>query len=118
MVLFGIGRLLRRRALLDAQPEVGSNRRTQHAAIRSYLLRGRTGIRNVAPLFVDEGFAERVCARQPSGRQLVSLPILNLAEARFECTYGHGCDGICCRNGRPPIYPDDASRIDAKLPEI
>jgi len=49
---------------------------------------------------------------------LVSLPILNLAEARFECTYGRGCDGICCRNGRPVIYPDEARRIDAKLPEI
>jgi Fe-S-cluster containining protein len=49
---------------------------------------------------------------------LVSLPVLNLAEARFECTFGRGCEGVCCRNGRPLIYPDEARRIDAKLPEI
>jgi hypothetical protein len=49
---------------------------------------------------------------------LVGLPVLNLAEARFECTFGRGCDGVCCRNGRPPIYPDEALGIDARLPEI
>jgi hypothetical protein len=46
------------------------------------------------------------------------LTVLNLAEARFECTFGRGCDGVCCRNGRPLIYPDEAARIDAKLPAI
>jgi len=56
--------------------------------------------------------------RQPSARKLVSLPILNVAEARFECTFGRGCDGVCCRNGRPLIYPEEAQRLDAKLPEI
>ena len=56
--------------------------------------------------------------RQPSAQQLVSLPILNVAEARFECTFGRGCDGVCCRNGRPLIYPEEAQRLDAKLPEI
>jgi hypothetical protein len=49
---------------------------------------------------------------------LVTLEVLNLAEARFECTFGRGCDGVCCRNGRPLIYPDEANRIDAKLPEV
>ena len=44
-----------------------------------------------------------------------SLPILNLSEARYECTYGRGCDGICCREGRPPVYPEEAERIDANL---
>ena len=48
----------------------------------------------------------------------MSLKVLNLAEARFECTFGRGCEGVCCRNGRPMIYPDEAHRIDAKLPEI
>jgi hypothetical protein len=45
----------------------------------------------------------------------LTLPILNLAEARYECTYGRGCDGICCREGRPPVYPEEAARIDANL---
>jgi hypothetical protein len=54
----------------------------------------------------------------PSINGLVSPPVLNLAEARFECTFGRGCSGVCCRNGRPLIYPEEASRIDAKLPDI
>lgn len=44
-----------------------------------------------------------------------SLPIVNLSEAKYECIFGRGCDGICCQNGRPPIYPDEAERIDAHL---
>ena len=47
-----------------------------------------------------------------------TFPILNLAEARFECTFGRGCEGVCCRNGRPLIYSDEAARIDAALPAI
>ena len=43
------------------------------------------------------------------------LHVLNLDEARFECTFGRGCDGICCRNGRPPVYPDEAERIESVL---
>ena len=44
--------------------------------------------------------------------------ILNLDTARFECTFGRGCDGICCRNGRPTVYPKEAVLLDAKLPAI
>lgn len=43
------------------------------------------------------------------------LKILNLSEARYECTYGRGCDGICCREGRPIVYPEEIERIDANL---
>jgi len=46
------------------------------------------------------------------------IPNLNFSTARFECTFGRGCAGICCRNGRPPIYPEEAARIDAKMPAI
>jgi hypothetical protein len=44
-----------------------------------------------------------------------SLPVVNLTEATFECVFGRGCDGVCCRNGRPPIYPEEAERLDAHL---
>jgi hypothetical protein len=44
-----------------------------------------------------------------------ALPVLNLAEVTFECTYGRGCDGICCQNGRPPVKPEEAARLDANL---
>ncbi|HEY7676490.1 MAG TPA: DUF3109 family protein [Candidatus Methylomirabilis sp.] len=45
----------------------------------------------------------------------MSLHIVNLKEARFECTYGRGCPGICCRNGRPPVYAEEIERISARL---
>jgi hypothetical protein len=44
-----------------------------------------------------------------------SLPVLNLSEAKFECVFGRGCDGVCCQNGRPCIYPDEAERLAANL---
>jgi hypothetical protein len=47
-----------------------------------------------------------------------SLPVLNLAEANFECTFGRGCDGICCRNGRPMVYPEEVELLDAHLARI
>jgi hypothetical protein len=46
---------------------------------------------------------------------LSALPILNLGEANYECIYGRGCDGICCRNGRPGVYPEEAARLDENL---
>lgn len=44
-----------------------------------------------------------------------SLPVVNLTDAKFECTYGRGCDGACCQNGRPGLYPDDDAYIRAGL---
>ncbi|MBY0230697.1 MAG: DUF3109 family protein [Gemmataceae bacterium] len=48
----------------------------------------------------------------------VSLAVINGATATFECIYGRGCDGICCQQGRPPVAPDEAARLDAALPKI
>jgi Fe-S-cluster containining protein len=47
-----------------------------------------------------------------------SLPVLNLSEAKYECTFGRGCDGICCRNGRPAVYADEVQRIDGHLDKL
>ncbi len=44
-----------------------------------------------------------------------SLPVVNLSEAKFECIFGRGCDGLCCQNGRPPVYPEEVERLDANL---
>jgi Fe-S-cluster containining protein len=44
-----------------------------------------------------------------------SLPVVNLTEAKYECIFGRGCDGICCQNGRPPVYPEEQERIDPNL---
>lgn len=43
------------------------------------------------------------------------LPIVNVDEARFECTFGRGCDGVCCREGRPPVYPEEVETIASNL---
>jgi hypothetical protein len=45
----------------------------------------------------------------------ISLPVINLSEATFECIFGRGCDGICCQNGRPGISPEEAERLDQNL---
>lgn len=48
----------------------------------------------------------------------MSLPVVNLDRARFECTYGRGCDGVCCREGRPIVYADEIERIGGILERI
>jgi Protein of unknown function (DUF3109) len=44
-----------------------------------------------------------------------SLPVINASEATFDCIFGRGCDGICCQNGRPGVYPDEEVRIAKNL---
>lgn len=48
----------------------------------------------------------------------VHLPLLNEQEARFECIYGRGCDGICCQNGRPGLNSSERQKIQRALPKI
>jgi Fe-S-cluster containining protein len=48
----------------------------------------------------------------------MTFPILNAEQARFECTFGRGCEGLCCRNGRPMVYPEEAARIEPHLEEL
>jgi hypothetical protein len=45
----------------------------------------------------------------------LALPIVNRDEATFECTFGRGCDGVCCREGRPLVYPEEVENIAANL---
>ena len=46
------------------------------------------------------------------------LPVINLHTATFECTFGRGCDGVCCREGRPLVYADEVERIRENLPKF
>ena len=48
----------------------------------------------------------------------LSLTVINLEEARFECVFGRGCEGVCCRNSRPPVYPDEVEAIEAGLDKL
>lgn len=45
----------------------------------------------------------------------LSLPVLNGEQATFECTFGRGCDGVCCQQGRPPVSAAEKRRLDANL---
>ena len=49
---------------------------------------------------------------------LTSLPVVNLSTATYECIFGRGCDGICCQNGRPPVYPEEERVIRQHLPKF
>lgn len=49
---------------------------------------------------------------------MLPLPVVNLAEAKYECIFGRGCDGICCQEGRPHVEPDEVVRLDEHLDHI
>jgi hypothetical protein len=48
----------------------------------------------------------------------LEFTIINLEEAKYECLYGRGCDGHCCREGRPLVYADEIERIDRNLEQF
>jgi len=45
------------------------------------------------------------------------ITIENLERATFDCVFPV-CGGVCCRNGRPPVTPEEAQRIDDNLPKF
>jgi hypothetical protein len=51
----------------------------------------------------------------PTPPKNLEFPIVNVEQATFDCTFGRGCDGVCCRDGRPPVYRDEAGCITANL---
>jgi Fe-S-cluster containining protein len=44
------------------------------------------------------------------------INVVNLETATFECTFGRGCAGHCCKNGRPSVGPEEVSTITEVLP--
>jgi Fe-S-cluster containining protein len=50
---------------------------------------------------------------KPSAAEGV-VEIENAATARFECVFPK-CGGVCCQNGRPPVEPGEAQRIERNL---
>lgn len=41
----------------------------------------------------------------------LSLSVVNLTAATFECTFGRGCEGPCCKNGRPSVGKKEQATI-------
>jgi hypothetical protein len=50
------------------------------------------------------------------GRAL-PLAVENLDTATFKCVFPV-CGGVCCKNGRPPVEPDEQARIEENLPKL
>ncbi len=48
----------------------------------------------------------------------IPLPLANGTTATFECIFGRGCDGICCKNGRPSVDPEEQARIANVMPRV
>jgi Fe-S-cluster containining protein len=48
----------------------------------------------------------------------VSLPVVNLDTATFECIFGRGCEGICCKNGRPSVGEHEQQLIESVLARV
>jgi Fe-S-cluster containining protein len=46
------------------------------------------------------------------------LAVANAEAATFDCSFGRGCEGICCKNGRPSVGPDEVARIADNLPKF
>lgn len=61
-----------------------------------------------------------VAQKADSSNQIQRLPLVlvNADTARFECSYGRGCDGICCSNSTPPVDPEKQQVINSVVPEI
>jgi Fe-S-cluster containining protein len=53
-----------------------------------------------------------------AGKPSTPFVVVNAETATFECTYGRGCAGLCCRNGRPPVTRQEAERIDANIGKV
>jgi hypothetical protein len=48
----------------------------------------------------------------------ISLNVLNLSTATFECIFGRGCEGICCKNGRPSVSETEVQVIEKHLKRV
>lgn len=48
----------------------------------------------------------------------VALTVLNAATATFDCSFGRGCVGLCCQNGRPSVSAEEQAKIKAVLPRV
>ncbi len=53
-----------------------------------------------------------------AGKTVLPLVLANADSARFECTYGRGCEGNCCSNSTPPVDEDKLALIRTILPQV
>lgn len=51
-------------------------------------------------------------------KKSLPLAVTNAETATFDCSFGRGCEGICCRNGRPSVTPEEQAVIASVLPRV
>jgi hypothetical protein len=51
-------------------------------------------------------------------KKSLPLAVTNADTATFDCSFGRGCDGICCRNGRPSVSAAEQAVIESVLPRV
>lgn len=52
-----------------------------------------------------------------SGKKL-PIPLLNGDTATFDCSFGRGCEGLCCKNGRPGLQEDELKKLQKNMHKI
>jgi len=45
----------------------------------------------------------------------ISLTVVNAETATFDCSFGRGCEGLCCKNGRPSVTAAEVSTIKQNI---
>jgi hypothetical protein len=46
------------------------------------------------------------------------LTVVNAATATFECTFGRGCEGLCCQHGEPSVSAAEQAVIESVLDRV
>lgn len=46
---------------------------------------------------------------------MTPLVVVNGSTATFDCSFGRGCDGLCCKQGEPSVSVPEQARIEAVL---
>jgi Fe-S-cluster containining protein len=51
-------------------------------------------------------------------KKSLPLAVTNAETATFDCSFGRGCEGICCKNGRPSVSEEEQAVIASVLPRV
>ena len=49
---------------------------------------------------------------------MTSLTVVNAATATFDCSFGRGCEGLCCKQGEPSVSAAEQATIETVLPRL
>lgn len=53
-----------------------------------------------------------------SAKKKLPIPLLNGDTATFDCSFGRGCEGLCCKNGRPGLGEEEQKKIQDNMHKV